>query len=149
MLVSWTCFRIIQPSSCLPFCLEKNKCVKHSFVFSLHPHSPKQPEEEEMIFTYTHLTRWVLCKRKCNSQKTLKSTRTSANLQVEAWALRHGAEGRDGCDTRKRTHQHKHTPAVELIRWAHLETPSWEDKTTQRHELTPHTFQFHKSNKVR
>lgn len=48
-----------------------------------------------------------------------------ADLQVEAGALRHGGEGRDGRHSREGTHQHKDTPAVELVGRAHLETPAY------------------------
>lgn len=48
-----------------------------------------------------------------------------ADLQVEAGALRHGGEGRDGRHRGEGTHQHKDTPAVELVGRAHLETPAY------------------------
>lgn len=47
-----------------------------------------------------------------------------ADLQIEAGALRHGGEGRDGRHRGEGTHQHKDTPAVELVGRAHLETPA-------------------------
>lgn len=50
------------------------------------------------------------------------------DLQEEAGALGHCGEGRDGCHRGEGTHQHKHTPAVELVRRAHLETPAWNRK---------------------
>lgn len=48
-----------------------------------------------------------------------------ADLQVEAGALRHGGEGRDGRHRGEGTHQHEDTPAVELVGRAHLETPTY------------------------
>ncbi len=47
------------------------------------------------------------------------------NLQEEAWALWHDGQRCDGSDGRERAHQHKHSPAVKLVGWAHLETPAW------------------------
>lgn len=52
------------------------------------------------------------------------ATADKADLQVEAGALRHGGEGRDGRHRGEGTHQHKDTPAVELVGRAHLETPA-------------------------
>lgn len=40
---------------------------------------------------------------------------SEADLQVEAWALRHGGEGGDGRHGGEGTHQHEDTPAVELV----------------------------------
>lgn len=45
-----------------------------------------------------------------NSHKSARS-----DLQKEAGALRHGGESTNGCHGGEGTHQHKDTPAVELI----------------------------------
>lgn len=60
----------------------------------------------------------------------ISQRRAAPDLQVEAGALWHGVEGGDGGHAGERTHQDKDTPAVELIRRAHLEAPSCRDQPT-------------------
>lgn len=59
-----------------------------------------------------------------------------ADLKVEAGALRHGGEGRDGRHRGEGTHQHKDTPAMELVGWAHLETPAYMRKGSKKRRET-------------
>lgn len=54
-------------------------------------------------------------------------------LQVKAGALRHKSESHHRRDTRECTHHHKHSPAVELVGWAHAEAPACEkEAVTQK-----------------
>ena len=48
-----------------------------------------------------------------------------AHLQIEARALGHGVQSRNGGHGGESTDQHKHPPAVKLVGRAHLETPAW------------------------
>ena len=50
-------------------------------------------------------------------------------LQQEPWAFRHEREGHHRGDTGERADDDKHSPAVELVGWAHAEAPPWERKT--------------------
>lgn len=51
--------------------------------------------------------------------------RKLTDLEVKARAFGHGGEGWYGGHGGEGTHQHEDTPAVELVGWAHLETPAW------------------------
>ena len=59
----------------------------------------------------------------CNIHSTIGYGWT--DLQVEAGALGHGGEGTYSGHRGQGAHQHEHTPAVELVGRAHLETPAW------------------------
>ncbi len=58
-------------------------------------------------------------------------------LQVEPWALWHERQGHHGTDAGESAHHHKHPPAVELISWAHTETPAWGKHKTMLHVIDP------------
>jgi len=60
-----------------------------------------------------------------NSTRSECGASWQTDLQVEAGAFRHGGEGWDGCHRGQGTHQHKDTPAVELVGWTHLEAPAY------------------------
>lgn len=111
MLVSWTCFRIIQPSSCLPFCESDKEEPRVSSCAERNSDFSRQRTSD--------------CGRHRNQDEARCACGwAAADLQVEAGALRHAAEGGDGGHAGEGAHQDEDPPAVELVRRAHLEAPA-------------------------
>lgn len=71
--------------------------------------------KQHFVFKAVYAFKHSKCIQKYISTRSKWGMSCQADLKVKAGALRHGGEGRDGCHRGEGTHQHKDTPAMELV----------------------------------